>query len=67
MKTTPLYSLALVFLIVGGLNWGLIGLFNFNLVAGIFGDMSLLSRLIYIIVGVSAAYVASVVFKKSKT
>ena len=42
--------------IVGGLNWGLVGLFDFNLVAAIFGDMSALTRLIYVLVGISAVW-----------
>ncbi|MBU0646409.1 DUF378 domain-containing protein [Patescibacteria group bacterium] len=41
-------------LIVGGLNWGLIGLFHFNLVAKIFGSVSWIEDLIYILVGVAA-------------
>ena len=50
-----LYKLCLVLLIVGGLNWGLVGLFSFNLVGWLFGgSMSLRSRIIYVIVGVSA-------------
>ncbi|MBN1843799.1 MAG: DUF378 domain-containing protein [Deltaproteobacteria bacterium] len=48
---------ALVLLTVGGLNWGLIGLFKFNLVATIFGEMSLFARLIYVAVAVSAVIV----------
>lgn len=52
MKT--LQMIALVLLIVGGLNWGLVGLFNFDLVAAIFGEMSLLSRIVYTLVGLSA-------------
>ena len=44
----------LILLIVGGLNWGLVGLLNFDLVAAIFGDMSPLSRIVYVLVGVSA-------------
>lgn len=49
--------LALTLLIVGGLNWGLIGLFEFDLVAYLFGGMtSWLSRLIYTLVGLSAVY-----------
>ena len=44
----------LVLLIVGGLNWGLVGLFGFDLVATIFGEMSMLSRIVYVLVGVSA-------------
>ena len=45
-------------LVIGGLNWGLVGLFNFDLVATIFGHMSALSRIIYIVVGLSAVYQA---------
>ncbi|HOF42417.1 MAG TPA: DUF378 domain-containing protein [Candidatus Moranbacteria bacterium] len=52
--------IAIVILIVGGLNWGLVGLFDFDLVAAIFGRMSVLSRLIYILVGISAVYVAAI-------
>lgn len=43
-------------LIVGGLNWGLVGLFGFDLVGAIFGYGSILSRIIYILVGISALY-----------
>ncbi|MFZ2310282.1 MAG: DUF378 domain-containing protein [Patescibacteria group bacterium] len=50
--------IALVLVIVGGLNWGLVGLFNFDLVATIFGDMSMLSRIVYSLVGLSAVYMA---------
>jgi uncharacterized membrane protein YuzA (DUF378 family) len=46
--------ITLVLLIVGGLNWGLVGLFDFDLVAAIFGEMSALSRLVYVLVGLSA-------------
>ncbi len=49
---------ALVLLIVGGLNWGLIGIFGFDLVAAIFGEMTFLSRLVYTLVGLSAIYIA---------
>ncbi len=41
---------------MGGLNWGLVGLFNFDLVAAIFGAMSVISRIVYILVGLSAIY-----------
>lgn len=50
--------ITLILVIVGGLNWGLVGLFNFDLVATIFGDMSTLSRVVYILVGLSAIYIA---------
>ena len=53
--------IATVLLIVGGLNWGLVGLFNFNLVTAIFGDGSLLSRLVFIIVGLAAIYQVAMV------
>jgi uncharacterized protein len=48
--------IAAVLLVVGGLNWGLVGLFNFDLVAAIFGEMSALSRVVYTLVGLSAVY-----------
>ena len=46
-------TITLILVIIGALNWGLIGIFNFNLVDTLFGSMSFLSRLIYILVGVS--------------
>ena len=42
--------------IIGGLNWGLVGLFDFNLVAALFGEMSTLSRIVYVLVGISAVW-----------
>lgn len=57
MKT--LNVIALVLVVVGGLNWGLVALFNFDLVAAIFGDMSVLSRIVYALVGLSAIIVAA--------
>jgi len=48
----------LILIVVGGLNWGLVGLFEFDLVAAIFGDMSALSRIVYVLVGLSAVYIA---------
>lgn len=48
--------IAAVLIVVGGLNWGLVGLFGFDLVATIFGNMSFLSRIVYILVGISALY-----------
>jgi uncharacterized membrane protein YuzA (DUF378 family) len=49
-------TIVAVLLVVGGLNWGLVGLFSFDLVATIFGNMSIVSRLVYILVGLSAVY-----------
>lgn len=54
MKYLNLLTLCLV--IIGGVNWGLVGIADFNLVAAIFGAGSALSRLIYILVGISAVY-----------
>ncbi len=48
--------LAAVLLVVGGLNWGLVGLTNFDLVAAVFGEMSMLSRVVYSLVGLAAVY-----------
>jgi len=48
--------LAIVLLVVGGLNWGLVGTTGFDLVRAIFGDMTLLSRIVYTLVGVAAVY-----------
>ncbi len=45
-----------VLLVVGGINWGLVGLFRFDLVATIFGDMSIASRTVYGLVGLAAVY-----------
>lgn len=50
---------ALIVTIIGAINWGLIGLFKFDLVAFIFGDMSLLSRIVYVLVGLCGLYLIS--------
>lgn len=48
--------IAMVFVLLGALNWGLVGVFNWNLVAWIFGAMSLVAKIVYIVVGASAIY-----------
>lgn len=58
MQKNTLYWLALILLIIGGINWGLVGIFKWDLVAAIFGELSVISRVIYILVGVSAVYIA---------
>lgn len=58
-------KVAMVLLVIGGLNWGLVGLFDFDLVAAILGDMTMLSRVVYSVVGVSAVYVAFTELTKS--
>lgn len=50
-------TIATILLVIGGLNWGLVGLLNVDLVAAIFGAASSISRIVYILVGVSAVYV----------
>jgi len=55
-KLTVLDKITFILVIIGGLNWLLVGLFNWNLVSYIFGDMSTLSRLIYDVVGLAALY-----------
>ena len=57
MKILDYAALALV--IIGAINWGLIGFFGFDLVRVLFGDMSLLSRIVYALVGVSGLYALS--------
>ncbi len=47
-----------VLLVVGGINWGLVGLFQFDLVAALFGEASPLSRMVYTMVGLCAVYQA---------
>lgn len=53
---SPLNWFAGILAVIGALNWGLVGLFNFNLVRSIFGPMSMFSRLIYTTVGISGLY-----------
>jgi uncharacterized membrane protein YuzA (DUF378 family) len=54
MKT--LDYIALILVVIGAVNWGLIGFFNFDLVKAIFGNMTLISRIIYALVGISGLY-----------
>lgn len=54
MKT--LDYLALVLVVIGAINWGLIGFFEFDLVRTIFGNMTLISRIIYAVVGIAGLY-----------
>ena len=64
MKNTALDATALTLSIIGAVNWGLIGLFKFYLVAFLFGSMTLLSRIIYTIVGICGIYLISFYVKK---
>jgi uncharacterized membrane protein YuzA (DUF378 family) len=65
-KLNALDWIALILIVVGGLNWGLVGAFKFDLVAKIFGDMSALSRIVYILVGLSAIYTIFILGKLGK-
>ncbi|MFP4316266.1 MAG: DUF378 domain-containing protein [Desulfovibrionales bacterium] len=56
MKTIDVIAFVLV--VIGAINWGLVGLFGFNLVAAIFGEMSVLTRIIYVLVGIAGIYEA---------
>lgn len=55
-------TIALILVIVGAVNWGLIGIFNFNLVDAIFGAMSIISRIIYTLVGISGLWCIKLLF-----
>lgn len=65
-KNSTLDWIAYILLIVGGLNWGLVGAFNYNLVSMIFGSASTITRIIYVLVGISAIYVIAMCGKKCK-
>jgi len=59
--------IALFLLVVGGLNWGLVGLFEFDLVAFLFGGQTaVLSRIVYVLVAVSAIWCISLFFKENE-
>ena len=60
MEKNIIYWVALVLVIIGGLNWGLVGAANFDLVAALLGPRSMLSRAVYVLVGLSAIYVAAI-------
>ena len=59
-----LKKLILILMIIGGINWGLVGFFNYNLVSSIFGvKLEVISRIIYAVVGLAALYGISFLFK----
>ena len=60
-------KIALFILLVGGLNWGLVGLFRFDVIAWAFGgSAAVISRLVYILVALSAVWCASLFFRRSE-
>lgn len=59
--------IALVLVVIGAINWGLVGFFQYDLVAAIFGDMSTVSRIVYDLVGISGLYlIIAAMTKKSE-
>ena len=60
MENKAMDATALTISIIGAINWGLIGFFNFNLVSFLFGSMSWISRIIYALVGLSGLYLISI-------
>lgn len=65
-KMNTLQWIAFVLVIVGALNWGLVGIAKFDLVEAIFGEMSGLSRIVYSLVGVSAVAMIASALQKPK-
>ena len=57
IKMDWISKIILILVVIGGLNWGLVGAFNFDLVAFLFGPMSVLSRIVYILVGLASVWV----------
>jgi uncharacterized protein len=55
-KLSPLTWASIALVVVGALNWGLVGLFSFDLVAAIFGELSILSRIVYVLVAFAGVY-----------
>ncbi len=66
-KMSGLDWIAMVLLIIGGLNWGLVGFFKYDLVSSIFGgETAVVSRIIYALVGLSALYMIYAAMAKSE-
>ncbi len=65
-KLNTLDWITLVLVLVGALNWLLVGLFSYDLVAAIFGHMTIVSRIVYTAVGLSAVYLIPVSGKLTK-
>ncbi len=57
-------TIALILIIIGAINWGLVGIFNFNLVEAIFGGLSIITRIIYILVGISGLWGIKLIFDR---
>lgn len=62
-KLTLVDTIALILVIVGALNWGLVGVADFNLVTAILGVGTMLTQVVYILVGLAGVYVATIMMK----
>jgi uncharacterized membrane protein YuzA (DUF378 family) len=58
--------IALILLIIGGINWGMISIFNIDLVSSLFGAMTILTRVVYGLVGLSAVYTIYILSAKTE-
>ena len=58
--------IALILNIIGGINWGLVGLFDYNLVDSLFGEGSVIAKVIYVLVGISTLFAITTVVKLAK-
>lgn len=65
-KNNTLYLVAFVLVIIGGINWGLFGLFGLDLVDVLFAGIPTVAEIIYTLIGISAVYLAVVYAKNSK-
>lgn len=59
-------KIALVLVIIGAINWGLVGFFEFNLVDAIFGELSIFTRIIYVLVGIAGLWAIKLLFDREK-
>lgn len=57
-------TIALILVIIGGINWGLVGLFEFNIVSVLFGTFSAMTRIIYCLIGIASLYSISFFIKE---
>lgn len=62
-KFSIIDKISLIFIIIGSINWGLVGLFNFDVVAFLFANAAIIGRIIYILIGVAGIDMLLLVFK----
>lgn len=67
MKMSTLDWVAYILVMIGGINWGLVGAFDYNLVDSIFGDGSSIARVVYVLVGLSALYLLATLGRMQKS